>query len=169
MESRRKPCVARLDLQCQCGLCDRLWFLASHLIKPIWWRLERSLLNTKCTYRKGCLGVSTESCQPLLIIIRVPEFLSENGAEPWGHSHPKQCTVQFSAESPLLVLWSSLSLPFPICLFLTFFLSHSSAAFLSSSSIPVLPLCPLNQTETSPPSLRWGGSSSKIGVNAVFP
>lgn len=59
--------------------------------------------------------------------------------------------------------------PFLHLLLSYIFLSHSSA-FLSSSSIPVLPtLCPLNQTETSPPSLCWWVICRKIKVNGGFP
>lgn len=140
------------------GFCDRLWFLASHLIKPVWWRLERSLLSTKYTYRKGCLGVSTEGCQPLLIVIREPEFLSENGAEPWGHSHPNNALYSSLQDHLYLSFCHHWAFPLLLLLISYIFLSHSSAC-LSSFSIPVLshPLSP----KPDWPSLCWWGTSRK--------
>lgn len=127
--------------------------------------------------QKRVSGVSTEGCQPLLIIITQPVSLWTWGSvalcvgctvEPWGCSHPNNALCSSLQDHFYLSLCHHWAFLFLHLLLPYTFLSHFSA-FLFSSSIPVLPH-PLSfkpDWNLSPFSVLWG-THRKIRVNAAF-
>lgn len=139
------------------SFCDKLWFLASHLIKPIWWRLERSLAATQNALAEQRVWGDTDDCHLVVIVVRKPEFLPEDEVRSWacvteGRSHQMMhCVISCAVTSPFLSLLSSHPCAFhflPVLRSYGFF--PCSSAFHSSYASLFPTLCSLKGVKSLP-------------------